>query len=83
MGPLFLLHWYNTLLPSVFRPWCFAEADGRLAALQFPLCFSGPVWQRIGPFSWGFLGALRGYWTAELICVTAVLAFWAWRCWRM
>ena len=31
-------------------PGAFAEADGRLAALQFPLCFSGPVWQRIGPF---------------------------------
>jgi hypothetical protein len=35
----------------------FAEADGKLAALQFPLCFSGPVWQRIGPFS---LGLSRG-----------------------
>jgi hypothetical protein len=33
-------------------PGAFAEADGRLAALQFPLCFSGPVWQRIGPFSY-------------------------------
>jgi hypothetical protein len=40
-----------------FAALVFAEADGRLAALRFPLCFSGPAWQRIGPF---FLGLPRG-----------------------
>jgi hypothetical protein len=67
-----LLHWYNTLLPSVFRPWCLPKLMVGSQRYAIPLCFSGPVWQRIGPF----LIAQSGI-DAALVNVTPERAIWS------